>query len=61
VLKFDENDVDCERDNEVVVFVRVGDVLDEIVCGDVAELEREVEINEELGSREISIISTTSE
>jgi hypothetical protein len=32
VLEFDDNDVDCERDAEIVVFVRVGDVFAEIDC-----------------------------
>jgi hypothetical protein len=39
VLEFGDNDVDCERDDEIVVFVRVGDVDDESDCGDVVELE----------------------
>jgi NifU-like protein involved in Fe-S cluster formation len=70
VLKFDDNDVLCERDDEIVVFVRVGDVFDESDCGDVVELlvVSEVEIDEvvdigvfEGGGRGISTISTTSE
>jgi hypothetical protein len=37
VLKFDDNGVVCERDDEIVVFVRVGDVFDESDCGIVVE------------------------
>jgi hypothetical protein len=39
VLKFDDNDVDCERDDEIVMFVRVGDVFDERDCEGVVELD----------------------
>jgi hypothetical protein len=39
VLKFDDNDVDCEGDDEIVVFVSVGDVFDESDCGDVVGLD----------------------
>jgi uncharacterized protein related to proFAR isomerase len=37
VLEFDDNDVNCERDDEIVVFVRVGDVVD-VVELDVGEV-----------------------
>jgi hypothetical protein len=46
VLEFDDNDVDCERDDEFVVFVRVGDVVDEGVGGDVGELDNVVDFGE---------------
>jgi hypothetical protein len=48
VLEFDDNDVDCERVDEIVVFVRVGVVFDEIDCGTVVEVDNveEVEIGE---------------
>jgi hypothetical protein len=41
VLKFVDNDVDCERDDEIVVFMKVGvgDVLDESDCEDVVKLD----------------------
>jgi hypothetical protein len=38
VLEFDDNDVDCERDDEIVVFVSVGDVFDEGHCRIIQEL-----------------------
>jgi hypothetical protein len=41
VLKFDDNDVDCERNDEIVVFVRVGDVSDKNDCGDSVEFDVE--------------------
>jgi hypothetical protein len=73
VLKFDDNDVNWESDDEFVMFVKVGDVFDETVCGDVVELDSvgdvgEVEIDEGVeigvlvgGGSGISKISTTSE
>jgi hypothetical protein len=71
VLEFDDNDVDCERDVEIVVFVRVGDVFDESDCEGVVELVivvEEIETDEgvEIGvfdevERGISKISTISE
>jgi hypothetical protein len=64
VLEFDDNDVDCERDDEIVVFVRVDDVFDESDCElDVGELDVVgVEIDGGGGNRRvISKISTTSE
>jgi hypothetical protein len=44
VLEFDDNDVDCERDDEIVVFVRVGDVFGKSDCGVVVVEGDEVEI-----------------
>jgi hypothetical protein len=71
VLEFDDNDVDCERDDEIVVFVRVGDVFDESDCEGVGELDVvEVGIDENVGveidvfdevESEISKMSTTFE
>jgi hypothetical protein len=77
VLEFDDNDVDCEKDDEIVVFVRIGDAFDEIDCGkvvvglDVGELviiRREVETDEGVTidvlnevGKGISKISTTFE
>jgi hypothetical protein len=68
VLKFDDNDVDCERDVETVVFVRVGDLFDEKDC-EVVELVIElivVGVGDRIGvfdggGRGISKISTTLE
>jgi hypothetical protein len=74
-LEFDDNAVDCERDKEFVVFVKVGDVFDERDCGIVVELvivvgepdivgEVEDDSCIEVGGRfgrGISKISTTSE
>jgi hypothetical protein len=70
VLEFDVDDVDCERNDEIVVFVKVGDEFDENDdCEDIVELDvEEVEIgmfiDDVFGGGdgdEISKISTLSE
>jgi hypothetical protein len=59
VLKFDDNDVDCERDDEIVVFVKVGDVFDGIDCGGDGELESGKDETDEGG--EIGAFGETGE
>jgi hypothetical protein len=76
MLEFDDNNVDCERDDKSVVFVRVGDIFGEndCDCGIVVEElvvvvvvgKDEIEKGEETGilgggGRGISKISTISE
>jgi hypothetical protein len=71
VLGFDDNDVNCKRDNEIIVFLRVGDkffenncrVVVKIYCGDVEEICEVVELDvfDGGGRRGISKVSTTSE
>jgi hypothetical protein len=71
VLEFGDNDVDCERGDEVVLFVvfaSVGDGFGEIDCGDVVEFVAGTFIVEGVnigmfggGGRGISKISTTLE
>jgi hypothetical protein len=71
VLEFDDYDVDYEGDDEIVVFLRVGDMFDENDCGNIGELivivVGEVEIDEGVdtgvfrgGGSGISKISTVS-
>jgi hypothetical protein len=59
VLEFDDNDVDCERDDEIVVFVRVGDASDENDCEDVMVEDEVVEVGG--GGKGISKKSTAFE
>jgi hypothetical protein len=58
VLKFDDNDVDCETDDEIVVFVRVGDVFDERDCGGVGEVEIDIGV---IGEDELEQLTLQSE
>jgi hypothetical protein len=71
MLGFGDKDVDCERDDEIVVFVKVGNVVDESDCGDVEKLVVDedvgIDVIGEVGAvggrfgRGISKISTTLE
>jgi hypothetical protein len=57
VLEFDDNDVDCETDDEIVVFVRVDDAVDESVCEVVGVEfdEGELEIGEKFVVEEVRV------
>jgi hypothetical protein len=51
----ESDDVDFERDGDIVMFVRVGDVFDESDCGAVEELDIVVDVGEVDGDEDVEI------